>query len=367
MTYRYPILLIALLALCTPTPSHAYLGPVFDLDRMYHAAPVVAKVVVEETREIAPIHVEEVEGIQWEGAEMLARVATLNVLRAYKGTTPERIELLFPYWVKGTEASFLSWQTVAEGDSVIVFLKPEGESYRFWYDVYDSKINVTGKTSTEKDPYKAFRADIIQSIADKGPTAIECMRSVATLGWQDALPAVKAITWKDGAGKKAIALLTRLQLGDRSAYPEAISLFAPFSRPDPWPDEREVNNARYGCLYVFARQGHREALELLNSIASGKTPATADIKTQASQYLTNSVTPKGILDAGNALEKKAAVNGMDARLAYVVAEAAGRNDWYNKARQSEELRAEVVPQIQDWWKIEGRALFEAEVKEPEGR
>lgn len=346
MIKRLPsVLLIPVLSIVTHT-AYAYLSPVFDLDRLYEAVPIAAKIIVEETRESEPIFVEKVEGIQWEGAEMLARVATLKVLRVYKGEVPERIELLFPYWVKGTIGTNLMWESVAKGDSVIVFLKKlEGERYRFWYDVYESKIHVTEKTSEEKDSYRAFRADIIQSIADMGPSAIECMRAVSRLGWQDTLPAVQSISRKDGADKVAMALLTRLQMGDRTAYPEALSLF---NQPGDWPEDREVNNARYGCLYAFARQGHREAYELLKSIASGTTPGMEEMKAPAGEYLKNVVTPKEILDAGNALVKKETVEGMDVRLAYTVAEAAGRNDWYDKVHQSNHASRAIVPEIKDW-------------------
>ena len=355
-----PQLAIVVGVLAFAVPTWAYPGPVFDIGRLFEDAPVVCKVVVEEVHEAEPMFVK-VENLNWPGAMMATRTATLKVTRSYKGVLPEKIPLLFPYKEldEAGGVSMVMWQTVESGQSLIVFLKRAGSTYRFWYDIYDSKLSVAQGTSEKTAPYEAFQDDVINSLSEAWMVANGCMRQIGQLGWRQALARLQAIS-VDGGEKYALALQTRLQLGDRTAMKEALTLF---DNTTEWPQHYEVENARRACLYLFARQGSRKAQAVLRSIAAGALPwLSDDIQSTAKEQLKNLVSPEDVLRAGDQI----ATSSLDDDMALykagtVVAEAAGRVDWYNQVRQSPAARQDALRQMQAWWNTEGRAVFVQEL------
>jgi len=258
--------------------AFAYLGPSFDIERLFNDAPIVCKVIVENTEEIDPAYVNVYLGFsgysRQEGPKkkMATKAATLEVLHTYKGALPEKITLLFPYAELGDSSSpriDYAWQTVETGESLILFLKPEGTHYRFWHDVYDSKLPATRKTSANPDAIESFQEDVINSLLEDWTTANPCMRQIGQAGWRKALPTLQAISFNNGAQKYAQSIATRLKLGDRTAIGEALSLF---DKSATWPQHYEIENARIACLYLFAKQGSPKTHTMIRSIAKGKKP-----------------------------------------------------------------------------------------------
>ncbi len=347
--------------------------PIFDIQILYHQAPIVCKVAVEA---LNPFFLPKAE----KNRSSSSLIVVFNIHRYYKGKGPHQVKMVLPLnndpdsaepMVNGRDR-----EKIQKGQELIVFFKKEKNGFRFWLDGYQSCIPVTRTHSSGAEGFEAVREDLVNSIDEPWVIAQDSFEQIRMHGWTEALAKLTAITVNhDGYAKYWTAILTRLYLGDRSAIEESLKLFDksyPFAQRCSILFGKEYNdclflqNIQMAFLYAYIDLGSTKCLNLMQAIAHGQIHwLRQNVVNLAKFQIRNVVTARDVLEAGDQLASvpldQCSVIGFNwQELGYRVIKAAGREDWYYTVRYDVSQREQVCAQMQHWWKEKGRNIFLSE-------
>ncbi len=274
--FRVPKIFYLAGLLISVTVSWADSGPVFSVTELFEAAPIVVRATVLDIQPRA-------QAVQHQQRSYGGSQANLQVDRYYKGSGAPTISVKYPsgeqknwFGCQRTPNYGAGWRKLKKGEALIVFLCPEKDYYRFWYDVNDTYLAVSPAAGSQAaDGLTAMKEDIILTSGEKGPLGVDSIRQSRT--WPEALERLRGITWDHGVKNYTEALIGRLLLKDPTALDESLTIFdKQYTCGKPGgvvtSDCQDLFNGQVALLYKYVELDLDKGKTLIKSIYDGERP-----------------------------------------------------------------------------------------------